>query len=227
MKDACATWTRAALFAAAGLVIGCRHAPRGPSDVVGAFALAVERKDYDAAYRMMSDDYRRRVTLQDFRAELDADASDTATEARKTREAAPRVELRTELEMDLGERLPLVMENGAWRVDRGTSELWGQGTPRAALRLFVRSLERKRYDVVERLVPARYREAMGGDVSGKLKAYWEGERAKENQELLRTLRANIGARIVENGDEAYMPYGVKSEVRFVRESGAWKIDDPD
>jgi glutamate racemase len=43
---------------------------------------------------------------------------------------------------------------------------------------------------------------------------------------LSELRASINAPIVELGDEAHMPYGER-EVRFVREDGIWKIDDPD
>jgi hypothetical protein len=94
------------------------------------------------------------------------------------------------------------------------------------LRSFVRALERKRYDVALRLVPNRYRPGLTID---KLREYWEGEQKVENAQLLVRLRAAVSANtpIVEVGDEAHMPYGERYEVRFVREDGAWKIEDPD
>ena len=209
----------------AGGAAACRHAaPQGPERTIAAFADAVERKDWGAAYALMSEDYRQRVALVDFRAQLDAGGAETAAAAHKLREAAPRGELRVEIEIDLGEKLPLVLENGAWRVDSQPFDFYSQKTPRAALRSFIRALERRRYDVVERLVPARYRQTVTPE---KLREYWEGERAADNQKLLRELRAHVAARIVEEGDEAHMPYGVKSEVRFVREDGLWRIEDPD
>lgn len=209
------------------IVLGaCVHAPKGgdPSSAIAAFGDAVERKDYAAAYALMSGEYKARVSPADFRTQLEGGGAETGFAARKLRESAPRAELRIDLDLDLGEKLPMVMEGGLWRVDGQPFDLYGQKTPRAALRSFVRALERKRYDVVERLVPARFRPSVTVE---KLRDYWEGEKAAENQELLRALRANMGARIVEDGDEAHMPYSVKAEVHFVREEGLWKIEDSD
>ena len=81
----------------------------------------------------------------------------------------------------------------------------------------MRAVELRRYDVVLRLIPNRYRAAASPD---KLRAYWEGARKPENQKLLKNLRGNIG-------DEARMPYGENAEVRFVREDGLWKVEDLD
>ena len=120
--------------------------------------------------------------------------------------------------------MPLVLESGGWRIDGPVLEPWGQGTPRAALRTFLRALAERRYDVVLRLVPNRYR---GGLSADKLRQYWEQERTDEHAALLARLRAAAAAPIVESGDEAHMPYGPDEEVRFTREDGRWKIEDPD
>ncbi|HEY5088841.1 MAG TPA: hypothetical protein VIK30_02670, partial [Polyangia bacterium] len=103
-------------------------------------------------------------------------------------------------------------------------EAWGQGTPRAALRTFVRALDERRYDIVLRLVPDRYRAGLSAD---QLRVYWEGDRRKENAALLAQLRAAATAPIVEAGDEAHLPYPPGREVRLVREGGQWKVEDPD
>ncbi|HET6279454.1 MAG TPA: hypothetical protein VFH73_00750 [Polyangia bacterium] len=205
---------------------GCARRAAGPSDTVATFVAAVERQDFDAAYGLMSSDYRKRVSAETFRAELAVAArdSDTAAVARRLRERAARGPLRAEVEVDLGEKVALVQQDGGqWRMESQPFAVYGQQTPRAALRSFVRALELRRYSVALRLVPSRFRATVTVD---SLREYWEGARKAENAKLLEALRANMGAPIIELGDEAHMPYGDR-EVRFVREDGLWKIEDPD
>jgi hypothetical protein len=118
----------------------------------------------------------------------------------------------------------VVDEGGRWRIDGAPFEPWSQRTPRAALRSFVRALEQRRYDIVLRLCPTRHRTGLTVE---SLRSYWEGAGKDENAQLLARLRAAMRAPIVEAGDEAHMPYGERAEVLFVREDGAWKIEDPD
>jgi hypothetical protein len=92
------------------------------------------------------------------------------------------------------------------------------------LRAFVRAVENKRYDVLLRLAPGRFRSAITVD---KLRAYWEGEQSTQNRALLKELRQSLGGRIAEEGDEAFMTYGTSRQVRFVREEGLWKIENPE
>jgi hypothetical protein len=211
-------------LAALGLP-ACAHPQKGPADTLAGFAAGLERKDYPAAYALMSADYRKRVALADFRAEIESAAgADVQSAARRIRESAPRAPLRIEIDVDLGDKLVLVMDGGQWRIAAQPFDLHAQKTPRAALRSFVRGIERKRYDVLLRLVPNRYRSVVTAET---LRDYWEGERRDENRKLLDDLRHNMNAPIVESGDEARMPYGQGSEVHFLREDGLWKIEDPD
>src|SRR5207244_1082653 len=161
---------------------------------------------------------------------------------RRLREGPPRAPLRIEVDVGddadvaagLGDRIVLIQERGAggeWRVDGRPFDIWSQATPRAALRTFLRAIERRRFDIVAGLVPNRYRAGITPD---KLRDYWEGAgsdgdrtRRDDNQKLLRRLRASIKAPIIEVGDEARMPYADSAEVVFVREDGVWKIEDPD
>ena len=214
-----------ALVMAVAAAGACARRAAGPADTVATFAATVERQDYDAAYGLMSNDYRKRISVETFRAEMAVAArdSDTAAVARRLRDQAARGPLRAELEVDLGEKLALVQDGGQWRLESQPFAVYGQQTPRAALRSFVRALELGRYNVVLRLVPTRFRATVTVE---SLREYWEGARKAENAKLLEALRANMGAPIVELGDEAHMPYGDR-EVRFLREEGLWRIEDPD
>ncbi len=202
--------------------LGCAHPTVGPTASVAAFAAAVDRRDYQAAYALTSSEYQKRVPLAAFRAEVDARAADSRPLGEALVPRAPAAP-RAMLELTDGETLPLVQEGGVWRIDAPPLEAWPRRTPRAALRSFVRALDQRRYDVLVRFAPARYRVGLTAE---KLRQMWEGERKTENQKLLLELRANLNASIVELGDEAHMPYG-EHEVRFIREDGAWTIADPD
>jgi hypothetical protein len=209
---------------ALGAGAGCAHSRSGPAAALADFGAAVDRKDYAAAYGLMSADYRKRTTFSDFRQELEAGGDEVQIVARRLRDDAARTPLQIDVEVDLGEKLTLVLEAGQWRVAAQPFDFFAQRTPRAALRTFVRAIEHARYDAALRLVPNRYR--IGVTVE-KLRDYWEGERRADNQKLLKRLRDNVNAPIVETGDEARMPYGETSEVRFIREDGLWKVEGID
>jgi len=218
---------RWALLAVAGALLGgCGHRAEAPSETLTAYGAAIERKDYAAAYALTSSEMRQRVPFEAFKAALDSGGDDAQAFGHRVREGAGKAPLHAEVDVDLGEKLPLVFEAGRWRVDGQPFDNWSQKTPRAALLSFVRALSRRRYDVALRLVPNRYRPGLSAE---KLREYWEGEQKAENAQLLDRLRAAVsaGAPIVELGDEAHMPYGDRYEMRFVREDGAWKIEDPD
>jgi hypothetical protein len=122
------------------------------------------------------------------------------------------------------DRVVLVHEAAGWRLEAPPLDPYGQATPRAALRSFVRAVENRRYDVLVRLAPSRYRSTITVE---KLRAFWEGEAAAQNRAFLRELRLNLYAHIAEEGDEAFMTYGSGRQVRFAREEGLWRIESPE
>ncbi|MEZ4339609.1 MAG: hypothetical protein R3B82_23545 [Sandaracinaceae bacterium] len=123
-----------------------------------------------------------------------------------------------------GESMRLVRESGEWRVATDVVDFYDQSTPRAALRSFVWSMERRRYDVVLQLIPEADREGMTVE---RMRETWEGEGREEVERLLANLRAAIDDPIEEVGDRATMAYGDRFRVQFVREDGVWRIEDPD
>jgi len=209
------------LFAVAALA--CAHQPEGPAATLQDFGAALARGDTRGAYALTSADFQRRTPYDAFAAGLGTNAADTRDLGKRFVEQSARVAPRVDVQLAQGETLSLVLESGRWRVDGPAPEPWGQRTPRAALRTFVRALGERRYDIVLRLVPRRHRADLTAD---KLRQYWEAH-ADETKTMLTRLQASLAAPIVEAGDEAHMPYGPELEMVFVREDGVWRIEDPD
>jgi hypothetical protein len=202
----------------------CAYRAQGPGATVANFGTALARGDLSAAYALTSADFRRRMPFEAFAAEFRAGGREPGELGKRMVAEAPAIAPRVDLELSFGEQVPLVLEGGQWRIDGPVFEAWGQGTARAALRTFVRALDARRYDVVLRLVPNRYR---GGLTAERLRIYWEGDDAKDHAAMLGALRAALGAPLAESGDEAHLPYPQGREARLVREGGEWKIEDPD
>ena len=123
-----------------------------------------------------------------------------------------------------GQELTLTQEDGVWRITGNPANLYDQTTPRAAIRAFVRAMERRRYDIVLRFVPNASREGMD---EARLRESFEGEGREEVERLLASLRANLDNPIEEVGDRATMSYGEGAAVQMVLEDVLWKIEDPD
>jgi hypothetical protein len=206
------------------MVASCAQRAAAPAGAIEAYAAAIERKDYGAAYGLMSAAYRQQVSLADFRRAMERDATELAADAKALRETADRWNGRVTVSVPGDERVALSREGGGWHLDAPPLDPYGQATPRAALRSFVRAVENHRYDVLLRLAPTRFRSALTPE---KLRAFWEGSAGAPERAFLRELRLNLYARIAEEGDEAFMTYGTGRQVRFVREEGLWRIESPE
>jgi hypothetical protein len=199
-------------------VAGCAHRPLpGPDDTVHAFAAAVAANRVDEAYGLMSAEYRAGHSRDAFARSLPPASSPNAL----TRLGARHAQLRAEVELGDGERLSLVQEADGWRFARDPLDLYPQRAPDEALRSFVRAIERKRWDVILRFIPLKYRNTITAET---LQKSWEGERRPELLAQLATARAHLDEPIEIVGDEARLPLGERKQVKLLREDGVWKIE---
>lgn len=203
---------------------GCPPAAARPQDVLGGYARALSAGRHDEAYRLMSEEFRRQVTLAEFRRAM----RDNPAEVRETVGALSRASdeatITARVRYGMGDELSLVIERGAWRIDSPVLDFYGQRTPRDALRSFVRAMEYRRYEVILRFVPAEYRRTM---TVQQIRAMFEGEQQTRTIALLNNLRAHLDEPIEVTGDRASMQYAEGYTVLFVREDGLWRIEDPD
>ena len=159
----------AALFFPAVLAIGVSSSAcsgtlvqQGPSDTLRAYAQALEQGRVDDAYRLLSDEAKRTLSLDAFRRAVKESPSDVAEIAQALSRPASDPVVTATVTVPNGDELTLVFEGGRWRIDASAVDLYGQATPRQAIMGFLRAFERKRYDVVLRYVPDAEREGLAG-----------------------------------------------------------------
>jgi hypothetical protein len=195
-----------------------------PESVLRGYAKALEEGRADDAYRSLSDEARRGISLEAFRRMVKDDPEGVREIARALqRPTAPPVVTAT-VTSPSGQELNLVLEDGKWRVDASTIDLYAQDTPRHAVQGFIRAVEHKRYDIVMRYVPDQHKEGLD---AAKLQAAWEGHEKQEIEQVLAGLKQALpSSTIEETGERATMPYGAGS-MQLVREHGLWKIENFD
>ena len=204
-------------------VLACGTPPaQDPGATLHAYASALEDGRADDAYRLLSDEARRGTSLEAFRRMV----KDNPEEAREMGHALDRhtsspVVTATLTGVD-GQELHLVLENGKWKLDSSSIDLYAQDTPRHAIQGFLRALERKRYDILVKYASDAHREGLDANT---LRDAWEKkEHAEIEQFVVAIKQALPTAPIEEAGERATMPYGSGS-IQLVREHGLWKIEN--
>ncbi len=126
---------------------------QGPSDTLRAYAQALREGRVDDAYRLLSDDAKRSMSLDAFRRAAKENPDEIKEIAAAVSRPASDPVVSASVNLPNGDELLLVYENGKWRIDATAVDLYGQATPRQALVGFLRAFDRKRYDVILRFVP--------------------------------------------------------------------------
>jgi len=204
---------------------GCGAArPNDPQSVLLTYARALEDGRADDAYAHLSDEARRGISLEAFRRMVKDDPEGVKDIGRSLERPTAPPQVTATITSPSGQELRLVLEDGKWRLDASTIDLYAQDTPRHAIQGFVRALERRRYEIVMRYVPDAHKEGLD---ASKLQAAWEGHEKDEIQQVIAALKQAIPtATIEETGERATMPYGAGS-MQLVREHGLWKIENFD
>jgi hypothetical protein len=141
---------------------GSTLAQQGPSDTLRAYSQALEQGRVEDAYRLLSDEAKRSMSLDAFRRAVKENPQDAAEIARALARPATDPVVTATVVVPNGDELLLVYEGGRWRIDQSAVDLYSQSTPRQAILGFLRAFERRRYDVVLRYVPDAEREGQAG-----------------------------------------------------------------
>jgi hypothetical protein len=215
---------RAAIFCALLGASACAASrPESPQDALGAYAAALRAGRASEAYDLLSGDAKKDIPFDSFRRILRENPDEIAEMGRSLARPVGPPRVTAVVKAPNGESLLLVLENGEWRVDGSAIDLYGQETPDAALRAFVRAFKNRRYDVLLRFVPDAEREGLGVD---ELKRAWEGAERTDVAALVAAVETNLpNGRLEVTGDRATMAFGAGGTVELVREDGRWKVED--
>ncbi|MFO0604155.1 MAG: hypothetical protein U0324_13320 [Polyangiales bacterium] len=219
----------------------CQATAPGPVDAVAAYAAALRDGRHADAWRMLSASAREALPYDAFERAARERPEELRDAITAYERVDPQVPVAAQLELASGDRVRLLYEDGAWRIDPSALEFYGQHTPRQALQSFARAVEASRWDVLLRLAPRAVAEQLraggpgpdGGAPRGAeqlLRDAWTGEGAEGDRAMLRLLQADLdrGRPIEVAGDRATMTYGATQHVaRLVREDGLWKVEDLD
>lgn len=213
---------RGALVLSVFLLGSCGAAATTPKAALQQYAQALRSGDVDAAYALMSAEFRARHSRDDFGKMLRANKVEATQTAERLALESGRVIITAEFDYGLDEHMQLVKEGKSWRVASNPLAFYSQKTPQETVRSFVRAYTLKRWEVMLRFVPSHIRDRM---TVAMIQKQFEGPRKEAMQAMMDELRVNLNAPIsdMQRGNEARLRYGEKSEVELVREQGLWKI----
>lgn len=206
--------------------------PKGPSEVLAAYARALNEGRTLEAYRLLSDEAKRSVSLDAFTRSMRESPDDVKELARALGRPTSLPVVTARVQAPSGESLELVLENGSWKLDGLALNRYAQDTPRRALEGFLRAYDRKRFDVILRYVPDVELEGRAESWSSasepltaeKLQSAWTGPQRESIDAVVQAIRAALPTAVIEETqDRAAMAYGAGGTVSFVRERGRWKL----
>ena len=206
--------------------VGCSGSnANSPRTVLRAYADALEDGRADDAYKLLSEDARRAITLEAFRVLVKQNKPEAVELGKSLSRPTDDPYVTATVPLASGDVITLVLEDGRWRVDASALDFYSQATPRQAIIGFIRAFSRRRYDVLLKYTPDAHKDGLTEE---RLKAAWgEGKpEGKRVEEIVEAIRQSLPtATIEETGDRAMMTYGSAGTVLFVREGGAWKVED--
>jgi hypothetical protein len=206
-----------------GACAGARDRQMSPQRALDAYATALSEGRTADAYALLSTEAKKEIPYESFQRIVRENPDEVREISRSLASPASPPRVTAIVTAPSGEALLLIYEDGVWRVDGSAIDLYGQSTPEAALRAFVRAFHNRRYDVLLRFIPDAEREGLG---VAELKRAWEGAERAELERLVAAVETALPtARLEVTGDRATMAFGAAGTVELVRERGIWNVED--
>lgn len=202
---------------------GAARASADPAATLTAYADAVDAGRPADAYALLSTDAKKSIPFGTFQRMLKDNSEETKELAQALRRPASAPRVTAAVTPQGGPPLLLVYEDGEWRVDAASVDLYSQSTPERAVAAFIRAYENRRFDILLRFVPDAQKQGL--DAAALQKA-WTAEQKDDIERLIQALRAQLPtARFELLGDRATLAFGSGGTLELVREEGLWKVED--
>jgi hypothetical protein len=215
----------AALAALVAIAQGCAgtRASARPDETLRAYSKALREGRAAEAYSLLSDDAKKTIPFDSFSRIVKENPHEVSELATTLERPADPPRVTATVTPPGGQTLLLIYEDGAWKIDASSVDLYSQATPERAVFAFVRAYDNRRFDVLLRFVPDAQR---GNLTAASLEKAWTGEQREEVERTMAALKGALPtARFELLGERATMAYGAGGTLELVRENGAWKVED--
>jgi len=194
-------------------------APVGPSspaaDGVRAYVSALRSNDPRAAYDLMSDDARKKLSYDEFALEWKQSEPERRWQARVLEDSLkgnPDVGERALISFSDGKLVSLEREGAAWRLDSELVTRSRAKRPRDALRMFADAIAARDVTATLNTLTARRRDGLMRQVEG----------------FLSGLGKHVNGPVEEGTDRAELRWdenGMRYRIVLRKEDDEWRIDD--
>jgi hypothetical protein len=180
-----------------------------PEPMIDAYAEALNNKDAEAIYGMMSDESRRAISKEELRRVLDEQNKELGEHAKGVSSEERVLHARAEVRYDDGEVVSLDLDNGRFKVTAADALPAAAKTPAQALTQLRRVLARRSYAGLLRVLSPRTRAAIERDLRSLVEGLTDPEA--------------LSVDVV--GDAATVDVPGGHQVKLRREDGVWHVDD--
>jgi hypothetical protein len=180
----------------------------------------------DAAYAMLSDDFRQRCDRSCYVRLLSSQRTELAQARAQVRTGEARLEMAAELPLSDGTTLKLLQPaepaQGPYLFSENPLDFYPQDTPEHALRSFMRAAMARRYAALLRFVPKALEEQYTLET---LQKRFEGPGRTALQAQLEAIKQHLREPFSfdKDGRSARLPVGEGKEAHLLFEDGRWRI----
>jgi hypothetical protein len=207
-------------------LMACGATQTSPKDALRAYADALADGRADDAWNMLSDETKKTITKERFREIVKRNRAEALEIGKSLARDPGDPHVTAKVPLKNGDEVTLVYEDGKWRVDAAALDFYSQATPKQAILGFIRAFKKKRWDVLLKYTPDAHRDGLTADRLAQAWADGKPEGDALRQRLEEIEQAMPTAQIEETGDRATLVSpGGSTSVTFLREHGAWKVED--
>jgi hypothetical protein len=194
-----------------------------PDRTLRAYAKALEAGRPADAYSLLSSDAKKTISFESFQRIVKENPQEIRELSRALLRPRQAPRVTATVTPPGGPPLLLVYEDGRWRVDASSIDLYSQATPERAVAAFIRAYEARRFDVLLRFVP----DAQKQDLTPQsLEKAWTTDQKEDVERMVQALKAALPTgRFELLGERATLAFGAGGTLELVREHGNWKVED--
>lgn len=191
-----------------------------PRQSLNSYQLALKSSDAKNLRTLSDSNFQQVHELASLEKYLQDNANDMKSLAELLAEEPVAISIRSTIELKSGHVVHLILQNGKWKIRAGGIPVDRFDSPQASLSTFFRAYRDGRLAVLRDLIPKSH-----------ASRYLNDEQLENHLDLIRTRvesaenRLPTQLKVVQDGDNAQIPYGDGFMVRFVREGNIWKISD--